>query len=225
MPRVFVVQDPTKRDQKLGRLVPKLDLTPALEYGELHYLLRPSQSPFRIASVLQRLERKLSSYDPEQDHLLLLGNPVLMCSALLVAFAVGGRARVLQWDRRSEKYASIEISSPEDGLLSSVFAGRSLGQDRQQGAGDMVQRGGPVSFTYEWEKPEDEQSILLQVSAKISDYHPAVHYLRNGDSGYPAEGSEVEELEALLPDGTALDLEKHPELSRVLEELASEQQP
>ncbi len=72
-------------------------------------------------------------------------------------------------------------------------------------------RGGQVNFIYKWEDlPEGYtglvgDSIILYVSAKISDYHPAVRYLCNGDPGWDAEGGGVEDLEVSLPDGSFMD--------------------
>ena len=65
-------------------------------------------------------------------------------------------------------------------------------------------RGGPVSFEHEWERHEGDPEVLIQVSATINDYHPAVYYLANGDPGYPEEGGDVENLKVWLPDGTEL---------------------
>lgn len=67
-------------------------------------------------------------------------------------------------------------------------------------------RGTDVSFEYEYELPYenedgDHELVLLDVTAHISDYYPAVMYLRNGDPGYPEEGGEVEDLEVTGPDG------------------------
>ena len=69
-------------------------------------------------------------------------------------------------------------------------------------------RGHDVNFEYEYESENpdehgEHQTLLLDVSASITDYHPAVMYLRNGDPGYPAEGGEVEDLEVSGPDGIA----------------------
>ena len=70
--------------------------------------------------------------------------------------------------------------------------------------------GGQVAFTYEWEtppnSPDDEPDYIeLRVTAQISQFHPAVMHLSNGDPGYPAEGGEVEGIEASFPDGSVLD--------------------
>ena len=76
-----------------------------------------------------------------------------------------------------------------------------------------MQRGGDVNFTYEWERAllaleegdEEYEYVMLAVSAKVGDFYPEVRNLRNGDPGYPAEGGEVEDVEAIMPDGSVLD--------------------
>ena len=67
-------------------------------------------------------------------------------------------------------------------------------------------RGTDVHFEYEYE-PDDEDSdtLMLDVSATITDYYPAVMYLRNGDPGYPAEGGEIEDLKVVGPDSIEWD--------------------
>ncbi len=71
-------------------------------------------------------------------------------------------------------------------------------------------RGTNVSFEYDYESPEpdeagDYETLVLDVNATITDYYPAVMYLRNGDPGHPSEGGEVEDLEVFAPDGIAWD--------------------
>lgn len=65
-------------------------------------------------------------------------------------------------------------------------------------------RGGTVNFIHDLEVGDD--AIQLDVTAEVSDYYPAVMYLRHGDPGYPAEGGEVESLTVYMPDGS----EMHP---------------
>ncbi len=85
-----------------------------------------------------------------------------------------------------------------------------------------MRRGTNVSFEYEYELPEpseDGETLLLDVSAHISDYHPAVMYLRNGDPGYPEEGGEVEDLIVTGPDGIEWDFIPEALMSK-LEDMA-----
>ena len=71
-------------------------------------------------------------------------------------------------------------------------------------------RGTNVNFEYEYELPDADASddiptLMLDVSATITDYYPAVMYLCNGDPGYPAEGGEVDDLTVVGPDGVEWD--------------------
>jgi hypothetical protein len=50
---------------------------------------------------------------------------------------------------------------------------------------------------------EDEETgteYEIEVTYSVSKYYPAVHTLRNGDPGYPAEGGEVEVSSAIRQD-------------------------
>ena len=64
-------------------------------------------------------------------------------------------------------------------------------------------RGTNVNFEYEYEPPDDEDgdTLMLDVSATITDYYPPVMYMTNGDPGYPGEGGEIENLEVIGPGG------------------------
>ena len=73
-----------------------------------------------------------------------------------------------------------------------------------------MRRGTNVSFEYEYELPEpngdgEYEILLLDVEAFVSAYYPAVMYFRNGDTGYPAEGGDVEDLIVVGPDGIEWD--------------------
>ncbi len=82
-------------------------------------------------------------------------------------------------------------------------------------------RGADVNFEYEYEPPEDvdgdSETLMLDVSASITDYYPAVMYLNNGDPGYPAEGGEVEDLTVVDPDGCTWDDIPHALLAELEE--------
>ncbi len=84
-------------------------------------------------------------------------------------------------------------------------------------------RGCDVGFEYELETEPDEdgevETLLLDVTASITDYYPAVMYMNNGDPGYPAEGGEVEDLTVTGPDGIAW-ADIPPALLEKLEDMA-----
>lgn len=108
--RVFVVQKTMRWDRDKGDLVPKFDVSPASEYGTVDYLLSPTASPFRPQALLGELHDKLKTFGPD-DHLLLIGNPVLIGMAVAIAADYTyGEVNVLQWSGKAGKYLPIAIS-------------------------------------------------------------------------------------------------------------------
>jgi len=110
MPKVYVVQSQHKWDKATGTLVPAYDFTPAEEYGEIVYLLKPNAAPFNSAPVIQELTEKLVEMNPE-DFLLLTGNPALIGFACALAADFLGRKdaplKMLQWHGRDRSYVPI----------------------------------------------------------------------------------------------------------------------
>lgn len=113
---VFVVQEQHRFDHSIGRLVPKFDLSPAEQHGRLVYLLSPTASPFSLGSVdtpgtvLAELMDKLQQFG-DDDHLLLIGNPVLIGVATAIAADCNdGRVRLLQWSGKDRRYISVSAS-------------------------------------------------------------------------------------------------------------------
>lgn len=113
--RVFVVQNQHRWNRDAGRFEPKFDLTPAQQFGELVYLLSPTAAPFRPEPVIEELREKLADFGPD-DHLLLVGNPVLIGFAVaLAAESNGGDVSLLQWSGKDQRY--IQVNAP--GLFTS----------------------------------------------------------------------------------------------------------
>lgn len=109
MAKVYVVQNQHRLNHETGELVPKFDLAPAREFGEIVFLLSPSAAPFRPDSVVSELRKKLFDFS-DDSYLLLIGNPALIGMAVaLAAESNGGRVRVLQWSGRAREYTPIDI--------------------------------------------------------------------------------------------------------------------
>lgn len=104
---VYVVQNQMRYDRNQGKLVPKFDLNPALEFGNLHYLLSPTAKPFEPAPIIRELHEKLSTYS-DDDYLLLIGNPMVMSWAVAVAAEYNeGYVTTLQWSGRDNRYLPV----------------------------------------------------------------------------------------------------------------------
>lgn len=95
-PVVYVVQKPFR----------DLDLTPALDYGSLEYILTDNdrQIAFDGRRAAEKIGFVLQKYQP-QDYLLAIGDPVAIgIACALAARATGGVFTLLKWDRIDKSY-------------------------------------------------------------------------------------------------------------------------
>ena len=107
MSRVFVVCEPTLK--RGDQFVPAFDLTPAAEYGEPIVLLQSPQSFLSASMTVKLLREKLVDFSDE-DYLVPIGDPALMCATAMVCSAANkGRVRMLKWDRKLQKYFPILV--------------------------------------------------------------------------------------------------------------------
>ena len=106
--RVLAIQNQMRYEREKGIYVPKFDLSPAEEYGQIKFLLSPTASPFNPAGVMPDLWEGLRDYS-DDDHLLLVGNPILIGWATAIAADVNdGRVRLLQWSGKDRRYLSVD---------------------------------------------------------------------------------------------------------------------
>lgn len=104
---VYVVQEPVKRVH--GELVPAMDLSPAVAYGELDFLLPGSNISLAPAPMVRALRKKLLSFT-DDDYLLAVGSPSAIAAAAAVASNLNrGRFNLLQWDGRERRYYNIPV--------------------------------------------------------------------------------------------------------------------
>ena len=109
MPKVYVVCKPTTLlgDNK----VPKMNLKPAAQFGELVYLLEDSQSLYSTVPTVRLLKELLYDFTDE-DYLLPVGDPVLMRTVAMIASEYNhGRVKFLKWDKFERKYYSIQVDT------------------------------------------------------------------------------------------------------------------
>ena len=114
-PRVFVVQQPTGRDRVTQAIRNTMDLTPATEFGDLCFILKESDNPFKdINTITRRVHHYLleRQYGP-QDFLLLVGNPVLIAVVAAVAATHLDKLQVLQWARSEGRYHPVAFQLPD----------------------------------------------------------------------------------------------------------------
>lgn len=97
MGKVFVLQDDGTKN-----------LFPAKKFGELLVFTRHEMSPWSTEWV-DDLEDWLVDFDCTADHLLLVGDPVLIGTACALIAQANARLPVLKWDRQEKTYIAINI--------------------------------------------------------------------------------------------------------------------
>lgn len=103
-PTVYVIQEVMRRDQQTGSMVRVHNLKPALEFGNLTFLLDNRRFPINTAPVVAELKEKLAGYTP-RDYILPVGSPAhIMIVGIIAAGVTGGKVRILKWDRPTQRY-------------------------------------------------------------------------------------------------------------------------
>lgn len=116
MSRVYIVQRPAIYDRVKRGWINKYDLTPAQEHGELFFLLRPGNVfKDKLEETVTRLKRDLADFTVE-DHLLPVGDPVLIAAAVMAASrSTGGTVSLLKFDRTTNKYEPYLVTLGNEG--------------------------------------------------------------------------------------------------------------
>lgn len=106
--KVYIVCEPTAKTPS-GEHVRRIDLSPAAEWGEPVVLLSSHQSLLNPDPTVTTLYERLSKFC-DDDYLVPIGDPALMCAAAMVAGRInGGRVKLLKWDRFMRKYIPIPL--------------------------------------------------------------------------------------------------------------------
>ena len=106
--KVYLVQEiPTDRDT--GQ--PKIDITPALKYGEIKILFpRLKQMQFTPGPMVMEIKNSLKDFTTD-DYLLLYGDPAIIGVVCAVASDLtNGKFKLLKYDRRQFSYYPIELN-------------------------------------------------------------------------------------------------------------------
>ena len=114
--KVYAVQEVLRRDDSSGQLVPAYDITPALEYGLLEFLMPGGRMMLSTAPVVASMRTKLKDFCDE-DFILPIGDPAAICAASMIAASMNnGRVRVLRWDKFVQRYIPILVDINNGGV-------------------------------------------------------------------------------------------------------------
>lgn len=102
--KVFIPQEPMKKDPG-GRWVSKgLNLAAATEYGELQIIWGPTASILTRASAEETAQEIASAYSEQSDYIVALGSPSLIAVLSWAIGMEGKQLRMLEWDRKMGRY-------------------------------------------------------------------------------------------------------------------------
>jgi hypothetical protein len=92
-----------------GAWIPTIDVSPASQLGELKVLL-PSGFNYPTADeVVPQLKNALRDFDPDNDYLLSVGDPLVIAAASALIAYEHDYFRLLKWDRQQRRYIPIMV--------------------------------------------------------------------------------------------------------------------
>lgn len=104
---VYIVQKQMRYDPAKRGLVPRFNLEPARQYGDLKFLLDSQATPLSPDTTVACLQERLREFS-ENDYLLLVGNPCLMgWACAMAAEKAGGVLQLLQWHSAEKRYIPV----------------------------------------------------------------------------------------------------------------------
>jgi hypothetical protein len=107
--KVFIPQEPTRRDDATGELVSIMNFSSAAAYGETVVCLAPGRVALSPQPTIQKLKDCMRNFG-DDDYLIAVGDPsVIAMAAAVAADANRGRFKLLKYDGRSKDYLTVQI--------------------------------------------------------------------------------------------------------------------
>ena len=112
--KVYVIQEIAGTREGL----PKINIMGAAKYGKFEFLLPElSQIIFSPGPLIFKLRKALKDFTTE-DHLLLTGDPAIICVVGgIVSDLTNGKFNLLKWDKQERQYYPIAINLYEKGKI------------------------------------------------------------------------------------------------------------
>ena len=106
MPKVFVPHMVTKYNPSRGKVVPALNFTDALRFGDLMFVLDESEyRPEFFADTVKRIKSSLAEFQSD-DYLIPTGDPALIAICAAEIVRRHGKINILRWERHHMQYFS-----------------------------------------------------------------------------------------------------------------------
>lgn len=109
MAKVFIVQEPMRRDRETNEMVSMMDFRPAMEYGELVVCLQPGRVALSPAPMIRKLNDVLKDFS-DDDYIIAAGDPSAIAAASAIASRNNrGKFHILKWDKQMAGYIKVFI--------------------------------------------------------------------------------------------------------------------
>lgn len=109
MSKVFVPQEPMKKDAESGRMVSMFALNKASGFGDVVIMLPPGAVALSPAPTVFALQGHLRKFT-DDDYLIAAGDPsVIAIAAAIAASNNRGRFKLLKWDKEAKTYIKVEV--------------------------------------------------------------------------------------------------------------------
>jgi len=109
VPKVYIIQEPLKRNPRTGEMEAFMDLSPASAYGDLEIVLSRGSTVLSPGPMIHELQRKLNGFTKD-DFLVCIGDTGAIAAAVMVASRItGGSINILKWNRDTRSYISLKL--------------------------------------------------------------------------------------------------------------------
>lgn len=103
MPKVFITQENNK-----------LNFTPAYTYGELSFVTNSEYSYIKNSksnfSIHKEIAKTTIDFNPDEDYLLLCGDPIIIGLTVHSILSEYGRLTLLKWQNQDKMYTPILLN-------------------------------------------------------------------------------------------------------------------
>jgi hypothetical protein len=107
--KVYIIQEPTKRDHATGATIPIMDFRKVVAYGDPVVCLPSGRVSLAPAPTVDALREKLRHFT-DNDYIVSVGDPSAIFAAAMVASDVNnGRCKLLKWDKEAKQYISVQM--------------------------------------------------------------------------------------------------------------------
>lgn len=87
----------------------KINLMPATRFGDLRVLTHRDCPIGKTEAFISKIAHELSNYDPNNDYLVLVGDPILIGICVAIIAGQWDRLTVLKWDRQELCYIPVTL--------------------------------------------------------------------------------------------------------------------